>query len=128
MKHIIIVLLLAIISVNNFSCKKSDTITDLPSISSDNNKQVGASANDLLSAATYTAVKIEIQYMPGFAPDAAAINNLNSFFYNLNTLKANNFQAFSKCRYTFYQYYSYQIVILMIWQLLSLRSKEILEN
>ena len=60
-------------------CSKKDTITGLPSINSDNNKVVGASANDLLSASKYTSVKIEIQYMPGFQPDAAAINNLVSF-------------------------------------------------
>ncbi|WP_462255219.1 M12 family metallo-peptidase [Ferruginibacter sp.] len=83
MKHAILVFLLAIISVNNFSCKKSDTITGLPSINSDNNKQVGASANDLLSATTYTSIKIEIQYMPGFAPDAASLNNLTAFFNTL---------------------------------------------
>lgn len=64
-------------------CKKSDAITNLPSISNENNKVVGASANDLLSAAKYTSVKIEIQYMPGFQPDAAAVSNLTSF---LNTL------------------------------------------
>jgi len=70
---------LAIISLNNLSCKKTDTITGLPSINSDNNKPVGASANALLSAATYTSVKIEIQYMPGYAPDAGALNNLTVF-------------------------------------------------
>ena len=83
MKHAIVVFLLAIISVNNFSCKKSDAITGLPSINSDNNKQVGASANELLSAASFTSVKIEIQYMPGFAPDAAALNNITSFLNSL---------------------------------------------
>ncbi|HMK04925.1 MAG TPA: hypothetical protein VK489_12065 [Ferruginibacter sp.] len=65
------------------ACKKSDNPTGLPSINSENNKAVGASANDLLGAAKYTSVKIEIQYMPGFQPDAAAVNNLASF---LNTL------------------------------------------
>lgn len=64
-------------------CSKKDTITNLPPINSDNNKVVGASANDLLSASKYSSVKIEIQYMPGFQPDASAINNLTSF---LNTL------------------------------------------
>src|SRR6185436_5741581 len=42
-------------------------------------RDVGASANDLLGASTYTSVKIEIQYMPGFAPDAGAITQLTSF-------------------------------------------------
>ena len=76
-------LLLCIISSSNFSCKKSDSTTGLPSINSANDKQVGASANDLLSSTTYSTAKIEIQYMPGYAPDATAINNLVSF---LNTL------------------------------------------
>jgi hypothetical protein len=64
-------------------CSKKDTITNLPSINDENNKVVGASANDLLSAAKYSSIKIEIQYMPGFQPDAAAVNNLTAF---LNTL------------------------------------------
>ena len=61
------------------SCSKTDQITGLPSINADNNKNVGASARDLLSNANYTSIKIEIQYMPGFQPDAAAVNNLVSF-------------------------------------------------
>ena len=65
------------------SCKKSDTITNLPSINNENNKVVGASANDLLSASKYSSVKIEIQYMPGFQPDAAAVNNLTNFINSL---------------------------------------------
>lgn len=64
------------------SCSKSDTITSLPAINDDNNKAVGAAANDLLSSTKYTSLKIEIQYMPGFAPDAGAINNLTSFINN----------------------------------------------
>jgi hypothetical protein len=64
-------------------CKKSDTISNLPSIANENNKVVGASANDLLSAAKYSSVKIEIQYMPGYQPDAAAINNLTAFLNSL---------------------------------------------
>jgi len=64
-------------------CKKSDTITNLPSINSENNKAVGASANDLLTSSKYTSVKIEIQYMPGFQPDAAAVNNLTAFLNSL---------------------------------------------
>lgn len=64
-------------------CSKSDSNTGLPSIVSENDKAVGASANDLLSSAKYTSLKIEIQYMPGFQPDATAVANLNSL---LNTL------------------------------------------
>ncbi len=64
-------------------CKKSDIITNLPSINNENNKAVGASANDLLSAAKYSSVKIEIQYMPGYQPDGAAVNNLMGFLNSL---------------------------------------------
>ena len=66
------------------SCSKTEIgNTQLPSINSDNNKIVGASAKDLLSANIYTTIKMEIQYMPGFSPDAAAVNNLISFFNNI---------------------------------------------
>ena len=64
-------------------CKKSDTIANLPSINNENNKAVGASANDLLSASKYSSVVIEIQYMPGFQPDAASVNNLTNFINSL---------------------------------------------
>ncbi len=76
-------LLFSIICLNNFACKKTDTITGLPSINNENNRVVGASANELLSAATYSSVKIEIQYMPGYAPDAAAVANITSFLSTL---------------------------------------------
>ena len=64
-------------------CKKSDTVSGIPAINTENNKVVGASANDLLSASKYSSVKIEIQYMPGFQPDAAAVNNLTNFINSL---------------------------------------------
>lgn len=84
MKYTVTILLLTALTFNILSCTKSDNAaTGLPSINSENDKQVGVSANALLSAATYTSVKIEIQYMPGFAPDAAAINNLTSYFNTL---------------------------------------------
>jgi hypothetical protein len=59
-------------------CSKKDASTG----SSSNNynfQGIGASANDLLSASRYSSIKIEIQYMPGYQPDAAAINNLTAF-------------------------------------------------
>jgi len=37
---------------------------------------VGASAGDLLDNSHYQSVKIEIQYMPGYQPDAAAVDHL----------------------------------------------------
>ncbi len=68
-----------------YSCSKSDSspTTSLPSINDANNKAVGASARELLTAQTYTSLKIEIQYMPGFQPDAGAVNNLTTFLNNL---------------------------------------------
>ena len=42
------------------------------------NRAVGASANELLSSAKYTSLKIEVQYMTGFQPDAAALNHLQT--------------------------------------------------
>jgi hypothetical protein len=43
---------------------------------------VGASANEILSAAKYTSIVMQIQYMPGYAPDAASVNNLVAFLNN----------------------------------------------
>ena len=63
-------------------CSKKDVIPN-PPVNSENTKALGASANDLLSASKYSSVKIEIQYMPGFQPDAAAINNLVAFLNSL---------------------------------------------
>lgn len=61
-------------------CSKSDIDSILYG---ENKKAIGASANDLLSASRYSSVKIEIQYMPGYQPDAASVNNLTAF---INTL------------------------------------------
>ena len=47
------------------------------------NRPVGASANELLASTTYKSVKIEIQYMTGYAPDAAAVNNLQTMLDSL---------------------------------------------
>jgi predicted Zn-dependent protease len=47
------------------------------------NRSVGASANELLASTTYKSVKIEIQYMTGYAPDAAAVDNLQAMLGNL---------------------------------------------
>lgn len=44
-----------------------------------NNKSVGASANDFLSAAKYTGINVQLQYMPGFAPNTAALDSLTNF-------------------------------------------------
>lgn len=43
------------------------------------NQKVGTSAADLLRDDQYTSLKIEVQYMPGFEPDQAALINLQLF-------------------------------------------------
>jgi Prokaryotic membrane lipoprotein lipid attachment site len=48
-----------------------------------NDRNPGASANDLLSSAKYESLKIEVQYMAGFPPDAAAITQLTGFLSSL---------------------------------------------
>lgn len=57
-------------------CRKED----VPAANALNNRSVGASAKEFLSAGTYQALNIEIAYMPGFAPDATALANLHGFF------------------------------------------------
>jgi len=60
------------------ACKKESTFTNNPNADDLHNKAVGFSANQLLSSGTYKSLKIEVQYMTGYAPDAAALNHLQS--------------------------------------------------
>jgi hypothetical protein len=67
-----------------FSCSKNDK----PGSSSFDGKayskqSVGKSARDLLSAADFTSLKIEIQYMPGYKPDDGVLNQVESFLEGL---------------------------------------------
>ena len=79
MKKVILPLLLSMVLFAQ--CSKKD---GTPNSSNNlNTKSVGASAKEFLSAGTYTSINVQLQYMPGFAPDAAALTNLTSF---LNTL------------------------------------------
>jgi hypothetical protein len=43
------------------------------------NQVLGASAKDLLTSYRYSALQIEIQYMPGYEPDDESINSLQNF-------------------------------------------------
>lgn len=76
-------LLILVLAFFASGCKKENAVTGLPAINPANDRAVGASANDLLSAANYSAVKIELQYMPGYQPDAGGLTNLLNF---LNTV------------------------------------------
>ena len=59
-------------------CSKKDLVASIAPAEA-NNKGVGASAKDILSAQTFTTLQIEIVFMPGHAPDVTALNNLGSF-------------------------------------------------
>jgi hypothetical protein len=67
-----------------FSCQKSKTVftnnPDAPDYL--HNRPAGASANEILSAAKYNSLKIEIQYMPGFAPDPNAVAHVQAMLNN----------------------------------------------
>lgn len=71
-------ILTVILAISLFGCKKETTFSNNPDANELHNKAVGFSANHLLSASTYKSLKIEIQYMTGFAPDAAALNHLQN--------------------------------------------------
>ncbi len=45
------------------------------------NRRIGLSAKDLLTAEKYTALRVEIQYMEGFAPDPESLYNLRIFLW-----------------------------------------------
>lgn len=62
------------------SCSKSSTsyVNNPNAPDALHNRPTGASANELLSAANYTSLKIEVQYMPGFQPDAGALNHIQN--------------------------------------------------
>jgi hypothetical protein len=64
-------------------CSKKDEFVNNPGASGLHNKPVGASAHDLLASSTYTSLKIEVQYMSGFQPDAAALNHLQTVLTGL---------------------------------------------
>ena len=69
-------LLLAIVFVMALSACKKDS---KHKIEKNHRQSVGHSANDLLSDKKYEDLIVEIQYMSGFRPDDAAIDNLKSF-------------------------------------------------
>ena len=72
-------LLVTILILSCFlGCKKESDFSNHPGANELHNKSVGASASDLLSSAKYKSLKIEIQYMPGFAPDPGAVNHLTN--------------------------------------------------
>lgn len=65
-----------------FSCSKhNDDNSKGPGYSTE--RAVGASAHDLLSADPYASLEIQLLYAEGYAPDAAALDQLKSFLQAL---------------------------------------------
>ena len=52
-------------------------------VGSNDYKSLGTSAHNLLVNSPYSLLQIEINYMPGYAPDTATINNLTVFLKGL---------------------------------------------
>ena len=81
MKTILVFVL--ILSLFAGCSKKDSSYVNNPGASDLNNRPVGASANEILSSAKYTSLKIEVQYMSGYSPDAAALNHLQAVLSGL---------------------------------------------
>ncbi|MFN2440778.1 MAG: hypothetical protein ABR503_16355 [Chitinophagaceae bacterium] len=73
------ILLLSLAVSLIFGCSKKDVSNNPSNSNAFHNRAVGASANELLSSNTYKSLRVEVQYMTGFEPDAQAINHLQSF-------------------------------------------------
>jgi hypothetical protein len=73
------VAIVAMVLLFSTGCKKVIQIEDVLSPEALHSRAVGASAQELLSSSQYTSLKVEIQYMQGFAPDEAAIAHLQNF-------------------------------------------------
>ncbi len=81
MKQIVIFILSAFFLS---SCSKSNnTFTNNPDATALHDKPVGTSANEILASNKYTSLKVEIQYMTGFPPDAGALTHIESFLTSL---------------------------------------------
>src|SRR5437588_319719 len=73
------IVLFCFLALVSFHCKKTKEIIDAIDPNSLHDRAVGASANELLSANKFTSLKVEMQYMTGFAPDANAVTHLQNF-------------------------------------------------
>jgi len=81
MKTFPVILLALILSTG---CSKDSSYVNNPNAPDYlHNRPVGASANELLASSKYSSLKIEVQYMAGFQPDAAALNHLQGVLSGL---------------------------------------------
>jgi hypothetical protein len=65
-----------VLSLGFISCKKEGVN------GANDYKTLGTAAHNILSGSPYSSLSIEIQYMVGFPPDSASINNLVNFLKN----------------------------------------------
>lgn len=73
-------LLLLIVTLTLFACKKKIRNNNTDEINfSFHKRNFGESADELLRDDKFTSLKVEIQYMAGFKPDAKAVLNLKAF-------------------------------------------------
>jgi hypothetical protein len=70
---------LFLLALSFWGCQKTKDVVDSLDPNSLHNRSVGSSANELLAADKFKSLKVEIQYMTGFEPDAGAIQHLQSF-------------------------------------------------
>ena len=75
MKNTLLLTLLILI----LGCSKNEVSDNPANPDAFNNRAVGSSANELLSSNTYKSLKVEVQFMSGFEPDAQAIIHLQNF-------------------------------------------------
>lgn len=72
-------ILLIAISCKDQAIEQIPEITDKAPVVNLNKKSVGESANDMLSSGQYNFMQIEIQYIEGFSPTQAALDNMEAF-------------------------------------------------
>lgn len=80
MKYIRMFFLLICSMVLVYACSSdSDSNGNGGNTANGNNRNLGASANELLSGATFNELVIELAYVDGFKPNQASIANLTAF-------------------------------------------------
>ncbi|MCF3107485.1 zinc-dependent metalloprotease [Niabella sp. CC-SYL272] len=81
MKRVITAIALGIVVFTSATCSKKDAsfINSPGKDGTAYNKPVGASSRDFLTSNHFTSLAVEIQYVTGYAPDAAALDQLQQF-------------------------------------------------
>lgn len=78
-----IIIFVSFLFISLAGCKKESAFVNNSGSGDLNNRAVGASSNELLSSNQYVSLKIEIQFMPGYEPDAGAVTHLQNFLSTL---------------------------------------------